>query len=149
LACHRQASLKAVKYHGRVEQILSRRKPRVSKAFEVDLIEGLSHIVFSGQLDRLAARNWELLDAPREKPLQNGKTSRSFGEVGDAVVQVLAEARCELRMMDIHAAVEDLLGEPVSRSSVKNYLARGCNVRKTPLFERVSRGQYRLLHRAE
>jgi hypothetical protein len=47
----------------------------------------------------------------------------------------------ELRIMDIHAAVEDLLGEPVSRSWVKNYLTRGCDRRKTPLFERISRGR--------
>jgi len=46
---------------------------------------------------------------------------------------------------DVHAAVEELLGEPVSRSSVKNYLAAGADHRKTRLFERVSRGRYRLL----
>jgi len=51
----------------------------------------------------------------------------------------------ELRVTDVHAAVEELLGEPVSRSSVKNYLAAGADHRKTRLFERVSRGRYRLL----
>jgi hypothetical protein len=48
-------------------------------------------------------------------------------------------------MVEIHEAVEELLGEPVSRSSVKNYLAKGCSSRKTQLFERVGRGRYRLL----
>ena len=52
-------------------------------------------------------------------------------------------------MMDIHLAVEDLLGEPVSRSSVKNYLANGATSRKTRLFERVSRGCYRLRARSD
>jgi hypothetical protein len=74
--------------------------------------------------------------------MQTEKTKRDFAEVGDAVVQVLTEAGNELRMMDIHAAVEDLLGEPVSSSSVKNYLTRGCK-RPIPLFERVTRGRYR------
>jgi hypothetical protein len=46
-------------------------------------------------------------------------------------------------MVEIHAAVEDLLDEPVSRSSVKNYLARGSQ-RKRRRIERVGRGRYRL-----
>jgi hypothetical protein len=73
-----------------------------------------------------------------------GPARRKFGAVGDAVVQVLEEAGCGLRMMDIHLSVEELLGESVSRSSVKNYLARGTDGRKTPLFERVGHGRYRL-----
>jgi hypothetical protein len=47
-------------------------------------------------------------------------------------------------MFEIHLAVEELLGEPVSRSTVKNYLASGSTDRKTKLFERVCRGCYRL-----
>jgi hypothetical protein len=48
-------------------------------------------------------------------------------------------------MYEVHLAVEELLGEPVPRSSVKNYLASGATTRKTKLFERVGRGRYRLL----
>jgi hypothetical protein len=77
--------------------------------------------------------------------MQKTRTSRRFAEVGDAVVQVLREAGGELRMYEVHLAVEELLGESVSRSSVKNYLAAGTDRRKTRLFERVSRGRYRLL----
>jgi hypothetical protein len=47
-------------------------------------------------------------------------------------------------MIEIHAAVEDLLGDAVSRSSVKNYLARGCH-RRRPVVERVGHGRYRLI----
>lgn len=47
-------------------------------------------------------------------------------------------------MIEIHAAVEDRLGEPVSRSSVKNYLAKGCQ-RRRPVLERTGRGRYRAL----
>jgi hypothetical protein len=43
-----------------------------------------------------------------------------------------------------HERVEQLLGENVSRASVENYLAQGC-LRRKAVFERVSRGRYRLL----
>lgn len=59
-------------------------------------------------------------------------------------MKVLGEAGGELRMIEIHAAVEDLLGGAVSRSSVKNYLAKGCR-RRRPLVERVGHGRYRLI----
>jgi hypothetical protein len=45
----------------------------------------------------------------------------------------------ELRVRDIHVAVEVLLGEAVSRSTVKNCLVDGSR------FERVARGHYRLV----
>jgi hypothetical protein len=123
----------------------TKRKPRVSGAFEVDLFESLSHMTFSTQLERLTARDWQLASRSSKKRLQTSRTRRRFAQVGDAVVQVLTDAGCELRMMEIHRAVEGLLGEPVSRSSVKNYLAAGTDRRKTQLFERVSRGRYRLI----
>jgi hypothetical protein len=43
----------------------------------------------------------------------------------------------------IHAAVEELVGEPVSWSSVKNCLASDVGG-KSARFERVGRGRYRL-----
>ena len=49
-------------------------------------------------------------------------------------------------MIEIHAAVEDLLGDVVSRSSVKNYLAKGCR-RRLQVVERVGHGRYRLIER--
>jgi hypothetical protein len=67
--------------------------------------------------------------------------NRKFGTVGDAVVQVLARASCELRMIEIHTAVEELLAGSISRSSVKNFLAKGCQ-RRTPVFERTGHGRY-------
>jgi hypothetical protein len=60
------------------------------------------------------------------------------------VLKVLTEATGELRMIEIHAAVEELLGDSVSRSSVKNFLARGCQ-RSKPLLERTGHGRYRLI----
>jgi hypothetical protein len=118
---------------------------RIHATLRRDLFQSLSHVVFGGQLERLTARDWQVLPPSSRKALQKTTSKRDFGEVGDAIVQVLAGAPFELRVIEIHAAVEDLLGEPVSRSSVKNYLARGCDRRKTLLFERVSRGRYCLL----
>jgi hypothetical protein len=50
-----------------------------------------------------------------------------------------------MQVCDISTAVSDLLGLPVSRSSVKNCLAsraKGEDAR----FERTDRGRYRLRH---
>ena len=49
----------------------------------------------------------------------------------------------KLRARDIHLAVEALLGEPVSSSSVKNCLASNA-IGERHRFERVGRGWYRL-----
>lgn len=40
------------------------------------------------------------------------------------MVQVLSQASSELRFIEIHQSVEELLGGPVARSSVKNALAK-------------------------
>jgi hypothetical protein len=53
-----------------------------------------------------------------------------------------AEPAC-LRVRDVHARVELLLGEPVSWGSVKatlNRLSKGSN----PRFARISHGRYRI-----
>ena len=69
---------------------------------------------------------------------------RQFGTVRDAIVEVLSRADSELRVKDIQAGVEALLNSPVSRSSVKSYLHKGCR-RRIPLFENLGWGRYRLL----
>jgi hypothetical protein len=68
---------------------------------------------------------------------------RKFGTVRDAIVQVLARADSDVRVRDIHKGVEDVLGGPVSPSSVKDYLRKGCR-RRAPLFEYRGRDGYRL-----
>jgi hypothetical protein len=102
----------------------------VKEVVMANLSESLSHRALTGRLKRLAARDWQVAPAPHEERMhaQNGK--RAPAEIGDAVIHVLADAGGELRMIEIHEAVEELLGEPVSRSSVKNYLAKGCESRK-------------------
>jgi hypothetical protein len=71
-------------------------------------------------------------------------TRRKFGSVSDAVVQVLGEARADLRVSEVQSCVERILEGQVSSSSVKNCLTRGSE-RKHPLFERVGHGRYRLI----
>jgi hypothetical protein len=68
---------------------------------------------------------------------------RRFASVGDAVLEVLAAAPEGLRIIEVHAAVEGLLDSPVSPSSVKNYLSRGC-LRRQSTVERVGHGRYRV-----
>jgi hypothetical protein len=74
-------------------------------------------------------------------PAPDGR--RKFGSVSGAVVQVLAESHSDLRVKEIWHEVERLLGESVSRDSVKSYLHRGASSTK-PVFERVRHGRYRL-----
>jgi hypothetical protein len=76
-----------------------------------------------------------------EGPRPDGR--RTFGTVSSAIVQVLTEAQSDLRVKEIWVEVEQLLGEPVSRDSIKSYLHRGTYARN-PIFERVRHGRYRL-----
>jgi len=80
-----------------------------------------------------------------ERTACNGRPRRlrrPWGQVTSAVVSVLASAG-ELRARDIHAAVEAVLDENVSPSSVKNCLATYSRT-ADPMFKRVGRGRYRL-----
>jgi hypothetical protein len=71
------------------------------------------------------------------------KPAYRWGWVLAAVTEVLKAAGEPMRARMIHAAVEKLVGEPVSWSSVKNCLASRVGGR-SPRFERVGRGRYRL-----
>jgi hypothetical protein len=59
-------------------------------------------------------------------------------------VQVPSQAESELVVQAIHAKVEHLLGGPVSRYSVIDYLIKRSKGPK-PLFEHTRYGHYRLL----
>lgn len=74
--------------------------------------------------------------APKMSRLGNGVVLRAVG-------RVLTAAGGPMRGTDIHAAVQHLLGYPVSKNSVDWCLA--ANVRgMAPRFERVAYGCYRL-----
>jgi hypothetical protein len=69
---------------------------------------------------------------------------RQGGVLTEGIRKVLASAQEPMRMCEIHAAVEVLLGEPVPRSTIKNCLANNCQGVRAR-FERVGRGRYRLV----
>jgi hypothetical protein len=71
------------------------------------------------------------------------KPTYRWGWVLAAVTEVLEAAGEPMRTRMIHAATQYLVGEPVSWSSVKNCLASDVGG-KSPRFERVGRGRYRL-----
>jgi hypothetical protein len=56
-------------------------------------------------------------------------------------MRALADSVEPMRMKDIHAEVERELGQRVSRSAVKNWLARHPGGDR-PLFVRLERGRY-------
>jgi hypothetical protein len=59
-------------------------------------------------------------------------------------MRVLSSSVEPMRMRDIHAEVEAIIGLPVSRSSVKNWLASHVRGEKASLV-RLGRGRYRLI----
>jgi hypothetical protein len=78
--------------------------------------------------------------APRSTPL--GRSLR-IGAIPEAIMRVLADSVEPMRMRDIQTEVEALVGQPVSRSAVKNWLANHACGKDAPLV-RISRGRYRL-----
>lgn len=70
------------------------------------------------------------------------------GWVLAAVMEVLAAASGPMQTQAIHAAVERLAGESIASSSVRSCLVENLGG-KTPRFERVGHGRYRLAPRFE
>lgn len=92
--------------------------------------------------------DWRQVPRPRSRMVGVAPDGRrNFGAVRDAIVAVLERADVDLRARDIHLRVEKLLGESVSRGSVKSYLRVGCN-RRSPLFEYHGKDGYRLAKRS-
>lgn len=89
------------------------------------------------RLDRLAASN-----APRRPSTRYDRRLR-MGLVPDAAMRVLSASGEPMRLRDIHAEVEDLIGQSVSPSAVKNWLAKEI-LSKPPRIVRLERGRYRV-----
>lgn len=80
-------------------------------------------------------------DAPPRVVASRRRRARRPGWVHDVVLRVLADHEGPMRVTHVHAAVEALLGEPVSVDSVSWALA--ADVRgPAPSFVRVARGRY-------
>jgi len=110
----------------------------------MDLTERLSNTEFAGLLQRLTARDWK--QAPRKRFEVGGVAPdgrRKFGQVNEFVLRVLRAEPTGPRVRDIHAQIEFLLGEPVSRSSVKSSVHRLFRGRN-PQVARIARGRYTL-----
>lgn len=75
---------------------------------------------------------------PRRQAVAARQRPRRPGWVPKAVVQVMTDRGEPMRAKDIQAAVEALVGEPVSWSSIRGALADHASGR----FVRVSRGRY-------
>jgi hypothetical protein len=66
------------------------------------------------------------------------------GVVQRAIVKVLVSANQPMRLRDIHAGVENMLGHPVSKESVA-WCVRTSKSGAGPRFQRVAYGRYRLM----
>jgi hypothetical protein len=113
----------------------------------MELVGRLSNPELAALIQRLASRQWKQEAAPRRTSEMAPDGRRRFGTVRDAILQVLDQAGCELRVRDIHAGVDEILRGTVPASSVKDYLWKGCR-RRPPLFEHRGRDGYRQ-HSAE
>ena len=81
---------------------------------------------------------------PRRQPATCRQRPRRPGWVLKAIVQVLADRSEAMRVKDIHAAVEAMLGEAVAASSIKNALAGNISG-ESRRFVRVAKGRYVLV----
>ena len=118
---------------------------KASEASPMGLVAVLSNTQTEVLFQRLTRRNWRQVarrPSGRRDRSRDGKLK--FGTVSGAVLTVLAEAGSPKRYVEIHARVEELLGRPVSPSSVKQFLSAESHHRR-PRFERVDRGRYQAL----
>lgn len=97
--------------------------------------------------DALPDGSLELTTRP-DRPVVPASVARRLGNgvVQQTVVKVLATAQRPLTVLEVQAAVADLLGHPVSKGSVNYCLSTGARGGE-PRFERVARGCYRLRRR--
>lgn len=114
---------------------------KVESYLEIRLTGRGSKLAFRENM-AVVARKIASQSAIPAPPRPAADLQRAWGTVSAAVATVLGPAG-ELRMCDVHAAVEALLGGSVPRSTIKNCLA-GESVGESRRFERVGRGKYRL-----
>ena len=108
----------------------------------MELVGALSNHEIQERLRRLSEK-LDLLSAKAAAPRPSTRLDRRLrsGLVPEAIMRVLSECVEPMRMKDIHAEVERLVGQTVSRSAVKNWLARHAQGDHA-LFVRLGRGRY-------
>lgn len=95
-----------------------------------------------GRLQRLVAKLSAIRergDAKRQRTPQRVRPRRP-GWMQTAVLAVLAERGAPMHVGEIHTAVEALVGEPVSKSSVNGVLSGNARVGSSVV--RVAKGRY-------
>jgi len=95
------------------------------------------------ELSRLDALHDELLRRASANPREPRPVPAKVSPVLETVTLVLELAGVPMRAREIHAAAEQLAGEPLRWTSVKGTLAAYAEGAK-PRFERVRRGNYRI-----
>jgi hypothetical protein len=111
----------------------------------MDLAALLSNFETEILFQRLTNRDWrQVARAARVRSDRSRDGKLRFGTVSGAVLQILHRSQGPMRFVDIHQEVEHLLGFPVHRGSVKQFLSAESTHRR-PRFERVARGLYRSL----
>jgi hypothetical protein len=107
------------------------------------LIGVLGALETRSSLSRLATRLAALKasDTPPRVIRRQRRRPRRPGWVVDAVARVMADQEEPMRVAQVHAEVEVLLGKFVSKDSVSWCLSAGAH-RKGQLFVRVARGRY-------
>lgn len=103
----------------------------------------LSNHELQGSLGRLVEKLAAVRasDAPPRVVASRRRRPWRPGWVLDAVLRVMADREGPMRVAQIHAAIEALFGEVVSKSSVNWCLSAGVGGRASP-FVRVARGRY-------
>lgn len=109
----------------------------------MELIGALSNPDVRGRLPRVTAKLDQIkAGGAARKPTTLTRILR-VGDVSAAIMRVLGESVEPMRMRDIHLEVERLLGQPVGRSAIKNWLANNARGH-SPKLVRLERGRYRL-----
>jgi hypothetical protein len=109
----------------------------------VEIFGALSNPEVQERLEKLSATLAKVEAAGAARRPSRFTSKRRAGLLTRTIEQVLAEAESPMRMYEIHTAAEELIGEAVPRSSVKNCLANNCRGERAR-FVRLERGRYQL-----
>jgi len=95
------------------------------------------------ELSRLGALHDELLRKALTNPREPRPVPAKVSPVLETVIRVLEQAGGPMQVREIHAAAEQLAGEPLLWKSVKAALAVNAEGEEAR-FDRVRRGYYRI-----
>lgn len=110
-----------------------------------ELMGVLADAEIRDRLQRLAAKLSAIRERgdARREPTPQRVRSRRPGWMQTAVLAVLAERDAPMHVGEVRTAVEALIGEPVSKSSVNGVLSGNARVGSSVV--RVAKGVYRLV----